>query len=84
MAKKLAKQEEFKAAKKKKQPRHDSSTKRKDMDTDKAEKESTDSKKMNLELAESIVDGLTTHMIISANNAHTFVDHQLAEFNAAN
>jgi hypothetical protein len=84
LAKKLAKLEEFKAAKKKKQPKHDSSTKRKDMDADKAEKESTDSKKMKLKLAESIVDGLTTHMSISANNAHTFVDNQLAEFDAAN
>ena len=45
LAKKLAKQEEYKAAKKKKQPAHDSSTKRKDTDEGKAEKGSTDNKK---------------------------------------
>jgi hypothetical protein len=38
---------------------------------------------MKLKLADSIVDGLTTHMSISANNARTFVDNQLAEFDAA-
>jgi hypothetical protein len=84
LANKLAKQEEFKAAKKKKQPKHDSSTKRKDTDEAKAEKGSTDNKKMKLKLADSIVDGLTTHMSISENDARKFVDKQIAEFDAAN
>ena len=39
---------------------------------------------MKLKLADSIVEGLTTHMSIYANNAHTFVDKQLAEFDATN
>ena len=84
LANKIAKQDEYKAAKKKKQPEHDSSTKRKDTDEGKAEKGSTDSKKMKLKLADSIVDGLTTHMSISANDAHKFVDNQLAKFDAVN
>ena len=84
LAKKQAKQEEFIAAKKKKQPQHDLSTKRKDTDAGTAEKGSTDSKKMMLKLADSIVNGLTTHMSISTSNACTFVDNQLAEFDTAN
>jgi hypothetical protein len=82
LAKKLAKQEELKASKKKKQPQHDSSIKRKDTDTCTAEKASTDSKKLNLKLADSIVEGLTTHMSISAHDARTFVENQLTEFDA--
>jgi hypothetical protein len=82
LAKKLAEQEEFKAAKKKKQPQHDSSIKRKDSDTGTAEKASTDSNRLKLKLADSIVEGLTTHMSISANDACTFVTNQLAKFDA--
>jgi hypothetical protein len=52
------------------------------MDTGTAEKASTDSKKLKLKIANSLVEGLTTHMRISANDAHTFVENQLAEFNA--
>jgi hypothetical protein len=39
---------------------------------------------MKLKLADSIVDSLTTHMSISANDARQFVDKQIAEFDAAN
>ena len=81
LANKLAKQEEYKAAKKKKQPKNDSSIKRKEADTGTAEKASTDSKRLKLKLADSIVNGLTTHMSISAHDARTFVENQLAEFN---
>ena len=85
LVKRKAKQEEWQAAKKnKQQPEKDSSTKRKDTDAGTAENGSTNSKKMKLKLADSIVDGLTTHMSISANNARKFVDKQIAEFDAAN
>jgi hypothetical protein len=78
---KKAKQEERLAHKQNKtQPVHDSSAKRKHSKNDTAEKASTDSKKLKLKLAESIVEGLTTHMSISANDARTFVENQLAEF----
>jgi hypothetical protein len=69
---------------KKKKSESDSSTKRKGKDEGKAEKDSTDSKKMKLKLADLIVDGLTTHMSISANDARQFVDKQIAEFDAVN
>jgi hypothetical protein len=84
LANKIAKQEEYEASKKKKKSESDSSTKRKGKDEGKTEKESTDSKKMKLKLADSIVDGLTTHMSISANDARQFIDNQIAEFDAAN
>ena len=52
------------------------------MDTGTAEKASTDSKKLKLKIANSLVEGLTTHMSISAHDARTFVKNQLAEFDA--
>ncbi len=83
MAKKKAKQEERLANKQnKKQPQHESSAKRKNSDNDTAEKASTDSKKLKLKIADSIVEGITTHMSISAHDARTFVKNQLAEFDA--
>jgi hypothetical protein len=82
LANKKAKQEGFKTAKKKKKPQHDLSAKHKDTDTGTAEKASTDSMKLKLKIADSIVEGLTTHMSISAHDARTFVKNQLAEFDA--
>jgi hypothetical protein len=82
LANKKAKQKGFKTAKKKKKPQHDLSAKHKDTDTGTAEKASTDSKKLKLKIADSIVEGLTTHMSISAHDARTFVKNQLAEFDA--
>jgi hypothetical protein len=82
LANKKAKQEGFKTAKKKKKPQHDLSAKHKDTDTGTAEKASTDSMKLKLKIADSIVEGLTTHMSISEHDARTFVKNQLAEFDA--
>ena len=84
LANKKARQEEYNASKAKKQSETDSSTKRKGKDDGKAEKDSIDSKKMKLKLADSIVDGLTTHMSISAHDARQFVDKQFSEFDADN
>jgi hypothetical protein len=81
LAKKKAKQEEYKAFKTTKKPQQES-IKRKETDTGKAEKASTDSKKLKLEIADSLVEGLTTHMSISEHDARTFVKNQLKEFNA--
>ena len=39
---------------------------------------------MKLKLADSIFNGLTTHMSISANDARKFVGKQIAEFDAVN
>ena len=62
----------YKAFKKTKKPQH-KSIKRKDTDTGTAEKASTDSKKLKLKIADSLVEGLTTHMSISAHDARTIV-----------
>ncbi len=62
----------------------DSSNKCNDMGAGTAEKGCSNIKKMNHKIADSIVDSLTNHMSISANDLRTFVNNQLAEFNAAN
>jgi hypothetical protein len=83
LAQRIAKQEERLAYRQNnKQPEHDSSAKRKHNKKDTSDKTSNDSKKLKLKLAESIVEGLTTHMSFSENDARTFVKNQLEEFNA--
>jgi hypothetical protein len=82
LAKKKTKQEEYKAFKTTKKKPQQESNKRKDTDTGTAEKASTDSKKLKLKIADSLVEGLTTHMSISEHDARTFVKNQLKEFNA--
>ena len=52
--------------------------------TEDIETGSNNNKKMKLKLADSFVDSLTTHMNISANDARTFVENQLANFDADN
>jgi hypothetical protein len=82
LAKKNAKKEDYVASKTTKKKPQQESNKRKDTDTGKAEMASTDNKKLKLKIAESLVEGLTTHMSISEHDARTFVKNQLAEFNA--
>ena len=73
----MAKQQELKASKNKKQPQQDHKRK----GTFAADKGS-DEKKLKLKLADSFVEGLTTHMSISVNDACKFVSNQLEKIDA--
>ena len=75
LAKKLAKQEKFKASKNKKQSQHDYKHK-----GTVAAGRGNEEKKLKLKLADSFVEGLTTHMSIPANDARKFVSNQLENF----
>ena len=77
LAQKTARQQEYEALKQKKQMQQESKRK-----GSVADGKGSDEKKLKLKLADSFVEGLTTHMSISANDARKFVSSQLERFEA--
>ena len=77
LAQKTARQQEYEALKLKKQMQQESKRK-----GSVADGKGSDEKKLKLKLADSVVEGLTTHMSISANDARKFVSSQLERFEA--